>query len=256
MSIYQTIVDVTPLPLRRAIRSVFPISYNRRHARDAARLVNIGSAKVLVVGANTGEDCREFIALGAKEVHGLDVLENVGSAFPHQRVVYHRQSIECTDLPSQSFDLVYSVATMEHVPDIAAGYAEMARLVKPGGAVYSVASPLWFSPFGHHMAGLEQHPWIHIVFNEQQIADYVRKHAIDGISHNVPYMMNPDFFNRRKASEYAAATKNIGLRVKHNDLLRENEGLLSHPLGISALKLGLSKEELLPVTHRFIASSA
>jgi len=234
-------------------------SYNEIHARDAASRLDIRRAKVLVVGANTGGDCREFIKLGANEVHGLDVIAHVGSKFKHRSVIYHQQSIERTDLPSSSFDLVYSFATMEHVPDVAAGYQEMARLLKPHGIIYSVASPLWFSPYGHHMGCFHGHPWVHLVYNRQGIIDYAKRNAIDGerghsIEAIVDYMLNKAHFNMTPSIKYDEAVRSLeNILIIENSLVREDIALLDHDLGQKALALGYTADELLSVTHRFIA---
>jgi len=237
-----------------------PTSYNTINARDAASLLDIKRAKVLVVGANTGGDCREFIELGASEVHGLDVIAEVGSEFQHPSVTYHRQSIERSDLPSNSFDLVYSFATMEHVPDIVAGYAEMARLLRPRGFIYSMASPLWFSPYGHHMGCFHGHPWIHVVHDRQGIIDYANRNGIDGergysIEAIVDYMLDKTHFNMTPSIRYAETARSLqDILIVENSLLREDFALLDHDLGREAIALGFTAYDLLPVTHRFIAS--
>jgi SAM-dependent methyltransferase len=236
-----------------------PKTYNQVNAEDAASRVDIRRATVLVVGANTGGDCQEFVRLGASVVHGLDVIDDIGKDFQHECVTYHKQSIEKTDLPNDSFDLVYSFATMEHVPDIAAGYAEMARLVKPGGTIFSMASPLWYSPYGHHMGCFHGHPWIHVVFDRAGILEYAREHGIDGergykVDLIVDYMLDDKNFNMRKAHEYddaIAALTNV--KIIENNLLLEDEVLLDHPLGKLALVSGYLRDDLLPVTHRLIA---
>ncbi|MBN8986657.1 MAG: class I SAM-dependent methyltransferase [Rhizobiales bacterium] len=243
----------------RSPASEAPKSYNRINAEDAASRLSLRDAKVLVVGANTGEDCREFIELGAREVHGLDVIDSVGSAFQHPRVTYHQESIENSSLPSDSFDLVYSFATMEHVPDVAAGYSEMARLLKPRGVLFSMASPLWYSPYGHHMGCFQGHPWVHVAFDHAGVIDYAKANGIDGerghsIEDIVNYMLDPRYFNMKPAAEYVAALQGLpDLTVSENELLREDEALLGHPVGRQALALGYTPEQLLPVTHRVIA---
>jgi len=236
-----------------------PKSFNRYNAEDAASRVSLSKAKVLVVGANTGGDCREFIDLGAQEVHGLDVIDDVGKDFQHSRVTYHRESIEHSSLPDDYFDLVYSFATMEHVPDIAAGYAEMARLLKPGGVLFSMASPLWYSPYGHHMGCFAGHPWVHIAFDREGILRYAKENNIDGerghkIDHILDYMLDNRNFNMRPAAEYTAAIKDLQhIFTTENELLREDAALLKHPIGARLLAQGYTADQLLPVTHRVIA---
>ncbi|WP_319587456.1 hypothetical protein [uncultured Desulfobulbus sp.] len=57
--------------------------YNKMHAQWAASYVPIQKAKVLVVGCNTGGDCRNLVELGAREVLGVDVVDGIGRDFSH-----------------------------------------------------------------------------------------------------------------------------------------------------------------------------
>jgi SAM-dependent methyltransferase len=183
---------------RLAGRFAGPASYNEINAKDAASRLDIKRAKVLVVGANTGGDCREFIKLGANEVHGLDVVAEVGAEFKHPSVTYHRQSIERTDLTSDSFDLVYSFA-----------------------------SPLWFSPYGHHMGCFHGHPWVHVVYDRQGVIDYAKGNGIDGerghsIEAIVDYMLDKTNFNMTPSIEYAEAVRSLkNMLIVENSLIRE-----------------------------------
>jgi SAM-dependent methyltransferase len=141
------IIGVANEPVRRLVPTEQTPSqgtktYQELFADRAAELCQLKHSRILIVGANTGEDCKLFVDRGAAEVHGLDVIEDVGKGFLHRRVTYHHSSIEHTDLPSNYFDLVFAVATMEHVPDIRAGFSEMERLARPSGIIYSVAAPL------------------------------------------------------------------------------------------------------------------
>lgn len=267
-------------PLYEAVRRVHVRRRERRQARERANyeawlatkpyqeqlairacdLFPVPGKKVLVVGANKGEDCRLFADRGAAEVHGLDVIEDVGRNFVHPRARYTRAGIENSGLESGSFDLVFSVATMEHVPDIATGFAEMARLARSGGMVFSLAAPLWQSPYGHHMACFAGHPWVHLVHDTPDaLVAYARAHGIAGErGHDIDgiarYMLDPEQFNRRPASEYKSICAGLpGLAIQRNELMSENETLLAHPLGEAALKKGYEAHNLLATAHYFIA---
>jgi SAM-dependent methyltransferase len=267
-SVRQIAKAVAPQPVRWAIRRVVTqlagvryriFGYNQVHAERAYRLVRSRQAKILVVGAAAGADCQRFLRLGAGEVHGLDIAADVGGSFQHPNTFYHRASIECCGLPADQFDLVFSVATMEHVHDIRAGFREMMRVARTGGVIYSIASPLWNSPYGHHMRCFGGHPWVHLVFNRDDIIEYARLHGIAGerghtIEGIVNYMTDPHFFNMKPARDYKAAVDSIaGIEVIRHEFHRVDAGLLAHPLGRRALALGLSKEELLAETHVFVA---
>jgi hypothetical protein len=114
VSIKATIRTFAPTPLysaaSRIYRSVVPqrkstetdsVSSNELHVRRASRLVEMRDSRVLVVGANTGEDCLRFLDLGAAEAHGIDVMDEIGAnAHWATQAYFHKASIEDSGLPS------------------------------------------------------------------------------------------------------------------------------------------------------------
>jgi ubiquinone/menaquinone biosynthesis C-methylase UbiE len=238
-------------------------TYNETHVDRACELAGtVKGMSVLVVGASHGRDCKLFVDRGAAEVHGLDIASDIGSEFQHERVTYHRGMVENSGLDRDSFDLVFATATMEHVHDIEGGFNEMVRLAKPGATIFSIASPLWNSPYGHHMGCFQGHPWIHIALSKSEILLYARKynitqnngHRIESI---IEYMMDPEYFNMRNAAEYKNAVANLaGIEDVTNVVHMENDqSLFDHYLGKLALEK-LSDRELMAVTHEFSAKKA
>jgi len=69
-------------------------------------------------------------------------------------------------LETASFDAIVSFEMLEHVQQPAAAFAEMARLVRPGGIVYHDYNPFFSSKGGHSLCTLAfQHP--HTQFTRQ-----------------------------------------------------------------------------------------
>lgn len=235
------------------------LSYHELTVNEAEKYCRIENRRVLVVGANTGEDCALFIRRGAAEVHGLDVIEDVGKNFPHAKATYHRESIEKTTLPSGYFDLIFSMATMEHVPEVALGFGEMARLVRSGGMIFSSSAPLWQSAYGHHMSCFGDHPWVHLLLDEPQLVEYARAHGIQGErGHDIEaiahYMLNCANFNMLSAEAYISACDQLQeLSIIENELYQDEAVSLDHPLGKRALAAGYSPQSLLASRHVFIA---
>jgi SAM-dependent methyltransferase len=233
--------------------------YNELHARRAAELISMNGASVLVVGANTGADCRYFIDWGAKEVHGLDVVPNVGCDYQADNVRYFCMSAEAMQLPNNYYDLVYCFATMEHVPDIEAAFKEMTRVTKPGGFIYSVASPLWNSRGGHHMACLSPYPWIHLRMGKQEMINYCKGGGIEGerglpIESIVSYVLDSKEFNRRPARDYMQAVAVIpNVMIVSNLIYDEPESAVPEDLRTELAQKGISHDELRAVTHEFVA---
>jgi SAM-dependent methyltransferase len=235
-------------------------NHNELHAHRAADLISLSGASVLVIGANTGGDCRYFVDWGAKEVHGLDVVPNVGCDYHADNVRYFCMSVEAMQLPDEYYDLVYCFATMEHVPDIGAAFMEMARVTKAGGFIYSIASPLWNSRNGHHMACLSPYPWIHLRMDEQEMIRCCRNDGIESergipIEFIVPYVLDSTEFNRRPARDYiqaAAAIPNV--MILSNLLYDEPESSVPEDLRTELARKGISHDELRAVTHEFVAT--
>jgi SAM-dependent methyltransferase len=237
-----------------------PTSYQEYHSTQAAHLLgSVAGARVLVVGANTGNDCRLFVEMGVGEVVGLDVVDEIGTDYRHERVTYLQKGIEESGLEAGSFDLVFAVATMEHVHALEAGFSEMARLTRPDGVIYSVAAPLWNSAYGHHMGCFIEQPWIHLLYERDDLIRFALENGIDGergytIDLIVDYMLNPQFFNRRPARDYLQACSKVeGVEILSNEMHRDPESRLEHEFAKRALARGYEPSELLSVTHVFTA---
>ncbi|MEZ2131536.1 MULTISPECIES: class I SAM-dependent methyltransferase [unclassified Sinorhizobium] len=237
------------------------MDYNYYHAHRANRYKRVKGRIVLVIGCNTGGDCRYFVDLGAKEVHGVDVVDEIGRDFQHPAARYHQESAEAMSLPSGSFDLVYSVATMEHVPDIFSAFQEMARVLKPGGVIYSLAAPLWNSRHGHHFPQyFGNYPWAHLRLSRDEAIRYLAENKVaiaeaNGTIHDVvDYMRDARNFNMRPSTDYIAATRRLtGLKVKANILDREPNGAVPPGILAELAAKGYEDSDLRAVTHCFIA---
>jgi SAM-dependent methyltransferase len=237
--------------------------YNRFHAERARGYVGALAGKTcMVVGCNTGGDCRYFVEFGAAEVHGLDVLDCVGADFTDERVKYFQLSAEhMAGIPDDCYDLVYCFATMEHVPDIDRAFAEMVRICRPNGLIYCVAAPLWHSRNGHHKGDyFGAHPWIHLRMSEAEIVEFCRaegitdRSGVGGMDHHVAYMLNPAYFNMKPARAYVEACRRLrDVEMISNDLDSDDSSLLPADIRADLAARGYPAEELLAVVHTFIA---
>lgn len=136
--------------------------------------------KVLEVGCSDGLVCDIFSRLGAAHVTGIDVMRTVGCGFRDPQITYRTMDATNIDFPDQSFDISYSIATFEHLPDPRKTLSEMLRVTKVGGYCYVQAAPLYHSPFGHHMfAYFQDYPWIHLRKTPSEMLDYMKQRGID-----------------------------------------------------------------------------
>ena len=87
---------------------------------------------VFEAGCGTGLLLREAAAV-ARSAVGLDLSRGMLGTGPHPRAQGGAGSLTAVPLPDASFDLVYSMKVLAHVPPIREAVAELTRLCRPGG---------------------------------------------------------------------------------------------------------------------------
>ncbi len=100
--------------------------------------------RVLDAGCGHGRYLQAFADLGA-EVVGLDIgrgPEAAGVPLDDPRIAVVQGSVLAPPFREGSFDLVFSDGVIHHTPDAPGAYQALARLVKPGGALYVWVYPV------------------------------------------------------------------------------------------------------------------
>lgn len=86
--------------------------------------------RVLEIGCGRGHLTKRLAERGI-EVTGIDANPNASHLSESERVVFMRaESLEFDD---DEFDSVVGVHSIEHIPNLREAFAEMARVLKPGG---------------------------------------------------------------------------------------------------------------------------
>src|SRR4051794_11804341 len=125
-------------------------------------------ASALIVGVGGGDDIlAHWLHLGLSRVTAIDLTndidykETVGWAAVTASAAKAGLPVsfavaDGTTLPFRdaTFDFVYSISVLEHVPDISRLFGELHRVLRPRGALYSLFGPMWFTHGGPHIAAL------------------------------------------------------------------------------------------------------
>ena len=237
--------------------------YVEYHIERADELAGVSGNSVLIVGCNRGREVASFIERDAGSVTGIDVLLDVGVDFPDPRASYHQMSVEAMDFADESFDMVFCVATMEHVAHPAAAFAEIARVSAPRGLAYVVSAPLWHSRQGHHKGELfdvTRYPWLHLRYTADEIKAMCASGEIAAdpaiIGPHVDYMLDPANMNQLPARSYVAAAASLYRMIAaSNELDLEDEAVLEllPESALAALAArGIDAVELRALTHAYI----
>ena len=116
---------------------------NRRRARFVADLASVsGSDQVVDVGCGPGNSVRAAARRGAGVI-GVDpamVMLGVARLVTPDRpnIRWLQGTAESLPLPEHSATVVWSVATVHHWADVAAGLAEVSRVLSPGGRFFAI----------------------------------------------------------------------------------------------------------------------
>ncbi len=163
-------------------------AFYERAARALARRlggagIDVARSAVLDAGCGSGWMAFAVAGLGAGAVHGVD-LDVAGQAAPEERermrlALAADRSVELENgdlarlgFPDASFDAVYSVSVVEHLVDVPEVFAELRRVLRPGGVAHH-GIDLWHGPAGGHSLFALDAPWGHVRLGVDELERYV-----------------------------------------------------------------------------------
>ncbi len=112
-------------------------------------LGDVSGKRILDAGCARGRFIKRLLPLGAK-MYGVDLTDsflNAASANIPQ-AVFTRGSLSALPFRSESFDAVYAIEVIEHLPDTELAIREMSRILKPNGTLLVIdKSLIGFYPY-------------------------------------------------------------------------------------------------------------
>ena len=139
----------------------------------------VAGRTVIDFGCSTGADAVEIAKRGAKQVIGLDVVQEaleVAARAAERAGVADR----CTFCTSTSVlaDRIICIDAFEHFADPAKVLGTMARLLRADGVIYVSFGPTWYHPYGGHSFSI--FPWAHLLFTEKALLRWRSGYCDDG----------------------------------------------------------------------------
>lgn len=158
-------------------QSKFKLSYHVNFAHICQELVGFENKDVLEVGGSLPPDF-VFDYLGVKSWTGIETpdydksLEETGGITHTGTIIkdikntsdykfedkqqgkYNLYLENIEDLPEEyynQYDLIFSIATFEHIHKLPLALDKMFLALKPGGKLFSMFSPIWSAHDGHHL---------------------------------------------------------------------------------------------------------
>lgn len=137
---------------------------------------------VLEIGCGRGRLSRALLRYNPKLVIGIDyALTKKMQEFSDERLSLREADARNLDLPGNSIDSIFSINVFEHIDDLKKALAEMSRVLKPGGKIFTRFSPIWTSRVGHHYKHVKPEivkhipSWGHLFLAEQELKKAILK---------------------------------------------------------------------------------
>jgi SAM-dependent methyltransferase len=98
-------------------------------------LPDLSGKKVLCIGCGSGEECEEFIKLGASQVVGLDNSKGLieQAKYMHPDVEFVCQDAQQLSFSDQSFDFIYSSLTLHYLKNWPEFFQRLSHILIPNG---------------------------------------------------------------------------------------------------------------------------
>jgi len=198
----------------------------------AERWVAVDDFEEYRVLSHRGHDIYGRLNTRAKR-DDLPILDVAGSALPG--VPWSRFDGDAGDLSPAfdgRFDLVVSIATLEHVADLPATLSAMRRALEPGGIAALLVGPVWSGPRGHHVYAsyfpdfaeqtraflAELEPWGHLLGTRSEMFARNRSRFGAPFAELVNYCIyESPHLNRLFADEYFDFLDLAGFRTLRRD---------------------------------------
>ena len=143
--------DTRPLRVPSYVRET-AAEYHFEEFEKLRQRVDVRGKRILEVGSDFHlASARLFMANGADSVVATNIGDWKSDEPLPDRVDFVVGDASDLDLPDHSFDIIYGIAIIEHVPDFDRLCEAIKRLLKPDGVVYFQGCPMWAGSLGHHV---------------------------------------------------------------------------------------------------------
>lgn len=133
---------------------------------------------VLDIGCGAAGKSLYYASLGAKMVHGADVVERYREESKklsiekglEDKFQFHLCDAKNLEFEDDTFDTIIMNDSMEHVAEPEEVVKECMRVLKPDGRLFINFCP-YHHPFGAHLSDVIGIPWVHLFFSEKTMID-------------------------------------------------------------------------------------
>jgi SAM-dependent methyltransferase len=143
----------------------------------------------------------------------------------------------CFPFHENSFDVVFSWSSFEHIWDPRSVLHEMHRVLRPDGFGFIQVYPWYGSLPGSHLTDWIDEPFFHLTRTDQwvkdRLVDYTAAHPeVDAVLIDQFMFLEYCLLNRMSSSRFYALVRAAGFNVTKCRLLTSDEDLSQAPIGV------------------------
>jgi len=127
-----------------------------------------------------------------------------------KKVKFLEDDITKTSIPTNTYDIIASWETLEHIIDIDAAFKNMHRILKPNGIIFHQYNPFFSLNGGHSLCTLD-FLWGHCRLNENDFLRYIHEFRENEYQLASSFYLNS--LNRLTISDLEKASKKSGLEI-------------------------------------------
>jgi len=169
---------------------------------------DIKNKKIMILGFGEGKEIGQFFDYGAKMIVGVEPYPVKKKNLFGEKFKLVKAFGEKLPFADNSFDIVYSIATLEHVRSPISVVKEMMRTLKPGGIFFCQAGPLWNSYDGYHPKKeypLLNQDWFHLTKSEEEVLKNIHSDEKKYYHQHLDRIYKSKSYNRLDARVYYEA---------------------------------------------------
>jgi ubiquinone/menaquinone biosynthesis C-methylase UbiE len=202
---------------------------------EFGRFWNLKNRRVLDLGCGLGGKTVTYSQFNPDQVVGLDLrFHSLESAQTLKETVDGTEKVQfclgdaaCMPFPDNSFDIIVSINVLEHIEDLYFALQECKRVLRPEG-VMLFHFPPFFSPWGAHLEGWINVPWLHLFFPDQVLIEAARnierkqqrnRNYIPTAQVNWSTVNRLPELNRITVSQFLHLIKAVDLKILHMRML-------------------------------------
>ena len=204
----------TPLtPVQQQIFEYFPIGTHPRRTLEA-EVCAYATGNVLDIGCGRTAPMLKLLRGKVDQLYGIDLVD-FDTEIPDARLL-NADVCNMDFLQTDSINLAYSKAVMEHIPDCKSALGEIARVLKPGG----------------HYIFLTPNFWDYVTLVAHIVPNRFHDVLVSTITDRAEEDVFPTYFRCNRKSTIYRLAKESGLEVTRFDYMGQHPAYLtfSRPL--------------------------